>query len=85
MGVLLAWVVGYIVGARSGTRDFDDVIQALKELRESEEAQDLWAVIRAHLAHALRASADALDTAQMPTAELATDLVSRVRSMMDRD
>ncbi len=41
MGVLLAFAVGYVVGARAGAQDFDDVVRAVQELRDSEEFRSL--------------------------------------------
>ncbi len=84
MGVLLAWALGYVVGARSGVHDFDDVARALKELRESDEARDLWSVVRSHAAHALRSAAEMLEQPEPPGAQMATDLVERVKLMMRR-
>lgn len=84
MGVLLAWAMGYVVGARSGVHDFDDVVRAFKELRESDEARDLWSVVRSHLAHALRSAAEMLEEADPPGVEMANDLVERVKLMIRR-
>ncbi|HUF32461.1 MAG TPA: hypothetical protein VMN58_04535 [Acidimicrobiales bacterium] len=84
MGVLLAWALGYVVGARSGVKDFDDVVEALKELRDSEEARDLWSVIRTHLAHALRSAAETLEAPEPPGVEEPNDLVDHVKLLMKR-
>lgn len=85
MGVLLAWAMGYVVGARSGVHDFDDVRRALKELRDSDEARDLWSVIRGHIAHALKSAAALMEQAEPPSVEMANDLVERVKLIMRRD
>lgn len=79
MGVLLAFAVGYVVGARAGAQDFDDVVRAVQELRDSEEFRSLGGVLRSHLSHALRSSTELLERAEMPESGLATDLVERVR------
>ncbi|GAC1315948.1 MAG: hypothetical protein NVSMB12_12260 [Acidimicrobiales bacterium] len=85
MGILLAFAVGYVVGARAGAQDFDDVVRAVEELRHSEEVRDLWAVLRTHAAHTLRTTADMLESGRTPGADVATDLVDRVRLLMRRD
>jgi hypothetical protein len=85
MGVLLAWVVGYVVGARAGSKDFDEVVQAVRELRESEEMQGLWDALRSHLAHTLRSTADMVERGEAPSTAGAMDLVDRVRLLMRRD
>ena len=37
MGILLAFAAGYVLGARGGSEDFDDVVQAVQAIRQSEE------------------------------------------------
>ena len=41
MGILLAFAAGYVLGARAGSEDFDDVVEALQAIRQSEEFHDL--------------------------------------------
>jgi len=87
MGVLLAWAVGYVVGAQAGAKGFDDVVRALKEVHDSEEAHGLWLVVRSHLAHALRSTAEMLEaTPVSPVAasNQSSDVVDRVRLLMRR-
>ena len=33
MGILIAFAAGYVFGARAGSQDFDDVVQALQAIR----------------------------------------------------
>jgi hypothetical protein len=82
MGVLLAWALGYVVGAKGGAQDFDDVVQAVKELRDSDEARQLWSVLRSHLGNVLRSAANMLEEVAGP--QPAGDLVDRVRLMMKK-
>jgi hypothetical protein len=82
MGILLAWAVGYVVGAKGGAQDFDDVVQAVKELRESDEVRQLWSVLRSHFGKVLRSAADILEEVAGP--QPAGDLVDRVRLMMKK-
>jgi hypothetical protein len=82
MGVLLAWAVGYVVGAKGGAQDFDDVVQAVRELRDSDEARQLWSVVRNHLGKVLRSAANMLEEVAGP--QPAGDLVDRVRLMMKK-
>jgi hypothetical protein len=84
MGILFAWAVGYVVGARSGVRDFDDVVQAVKEVRDSEEVRDLLAVLRSHAAHILHSTAQFLEQAPAPdpNPDGQNDLLDRVRRLM---
>jgi hypothetical protein len=84
MGILLAFAVGYAVGARAGSQDFDDIVRSFKSVRESEEFADLVGVIRTHMAHTLREVASLVDGAG---AEAFTpqDLVERVKGLVRRD
>jgi hypothetical protein len=49
MGTLFGFVVGYIVGARAGSQGFEEVVDALRTVRDSEEFQALGEVVRAHV------------------------------------
>jgi hypothetical protein len=69
MGILLAWAVGYVVGAKGGPQDFDEVRQ-------------LWSVLRSHFGKVLRSAADMLEEVAGP--QPAGDLVDRVRLMMKK-
>jgi hypothetical protein len=86
MGILFAFAVGYVVGARAGSKDFDDVVEALQAIGRSEEFRDLLAALRSHAAHALRELATALERPGDEDAERAPattqDLVERVKSLM---
>jgi hypothetical protein len=82
MGILLAWALGYVVGAKGGPQDFDDVVQAVKELRDSDEVRQLWSVLRSHFGKVLRSAADMLEEVAGP--QPAGDLVDRVRLMMKK-
>lgn len=49
MGLLLAFAVGYAIGARAGEQGYGEVVDALKAVRESEEFQSLLAAGRTHV------------------------------------
>jgi hypothetical protein len=86
MGVLLAFVVGYAIGARAGTESFDDVVDSLKAVRNSEEFQSLLKALRTHAGHALRELATVVDGSAVvdgpgPQPRSNQDLVDRVRKL----
>ena len=89
MVVLLAFAAGYIVGARAGSQDFDEVVDAVKALGRSDEFHDLLNSVRAHAAHTLREVAAQLDRANAEGAGLPTvstqDLVDRVKNLVGRE
>ena len=80
MRIVLGLAVGYVVGAKTGSKDFDQVVKSLRALRESDEFADLMAAVRAHVGHTLREVANALDGSSTPEEE-GDDLVDRVRQL----
>jgi hypothetical protein len=82
MGVFVALAVGYVIGARTGSKDLDQVTQALKALSASEEFADVVAAVRSHVSHTLREVAGMIEG---KPSELETgDLVERVRHLFPR-
>lgn len=49
MGTLFGFVVGYIIGARAGGEDFDEVVDAVRAIRSSDEFQAFVEVVRSHV------------------------------------
>ena len=80
---LVALAVGYVVGARAGSKDLEQITQALRAIRESEEFDDLTAAVRAHLGHTLRELAAMVEGASDRVDAL--DLVDQVRHLVVRD
>jgi len=54
MGLVLAFVAGYVIGARDGSEALDEVIDAAKALAASQEFDDLVRALRAHVGHVLQ-------------------------------
>lgn len=54
MGVLLAFFAGWATCARAGTDSHDEVIRALKAVRDSEEVADLIKAMRSHAGYAFK-------------------------------
>jgi hypothetical protein len=84
MNILVALAVGYLVGARTGGKDLDQLSRSLKALCETDEFADVITAARAQMAATLRELASIVDGGQaagVPTG----DLVARVRHMVGRD
>ena len=83
---LVALASGYVLGARADKEDFDDVVQALRAVLDSEEVHDLVVTVRGHLGHALRNLADIVEQATSvratATSVVGADLVDRVRRLV---
>ena len=79
MGVLLAFAVGYVLGARGGNGGLDEIITSLKEIRDSEEFAAMVHALRSHAGHVLREAAEmvGVETQSMTM----NDLLERVRSI----
>jgi hypothetical protein len=81
MGILLAFAVGYAIGAKAGSESFDEVVEALKAVGNSEEFSSLVKALRSHAGHALRELATAVDGSGQE-AGTTQDLVDRVRKLI---
>jgi hypothetical protein len=54
MGILMAFAVGYFAGGRAGGEGLDEVMAALKAVKESDEVEALLAALRAHAGFAFQ-------------------------------
>ena len=83
MGILLAFAVGWVMGSRGGREGFEDVVQAVQDVAESEEFHALLDATRSHAGHVLREVAAQLtgEAQELPGVD---DLLARVKSMMGR-
>jgi hypothetical protein len=81
MGLLLFFAAGYAVGARAGSESFDEVIDAVHAIRQSEEFHDFLKALRTHAAHSLRELATTLEKDREPSLDSlsSNDLLDRVR------
>jgi hypothetical protein len=84
MIAFVALLVGYVIGAKAGSDDLDEVFGALKRLGQSEEMADVVSAARSHLGHTLRELASVVDRTTEPSEE-AGDLVDRVRHLFAGD
>jgi hypothetical protein len=69
------------MGSRVGEQNYDEVVQAFKEVRDSDEFATLLGALRTHAGHMFRQAADWLDDAEarVPTT---TDILDRVRTLV---
>ena len=83
MKVFVALVAGYFVGASAGSRDYDQLLDSVRAIRDSEEFHDFLAALRSHASATLRELADMLERTG-PEGLHATDLVDRVKALAVR-
>jgi|KBSSwiStaDraftv2_1062776.scaffolds.fasta_scaffold714675_2 hypothetical protein len=84
MKVVLALAAGYMIGARTGSEHFDDILRSLRAVRDSEEFQELIVNIRSHAGSTLRELAALVEhpsDAAGGDATISGDLVARVRDL----
>lgn len=81
MGILVAFFAGWVTCARGG-QTAEEVVDAAKAVRESEEVAALLAALRQHAGHSLtRLGAHLLESDdERPGAVI--DMVARVRAMV---
>lgn len=84
MGVALAFAVGYLVGANTGRESYDEVIDALKGVRDSDEFRGLVAAVRSHVSATLHQLAEIVDDQQVQGDGSPARLLARVRTVMAR-
>ena len=83
MKVLLALVTGYFVGANAGSRDYDQLVESVRAIRDSEEFHDFLTALQSHASQTLRELADMVERAG-PESLTPTDLVERVKALAVR-
>jgi hypothetical protein len=84
VGLIMAFIAGYVVGGRGGNEGFDEVVSALRALGESQEVEDLIKVLRSHAGHVLREVSKLLD----PNVEEPVSLnsfIEKARGFVQRD
>lgn len=87
MGTLFGFIVGYVVGAKAGNERFEEVMDAFRSLRESDEVRSFVQVVRGHARDTARDLGDRLDTALaseggMPSED---DLMAEARARLQVD
>jgi len=81
MQILLSFLIGYFVGAKAGSDQFDEVVASARAVAESDEFHSLLQSMRAHAAATLHSLGDLLD--ESPEA-IGDSVVARVRRMMEQ-
>jgi hypothetical protein len=82
MQTLLSFLIGYFVGAKAGSDQFDEVVESARAVAESDEFRSLLQSLRAHAAATLHSLGDLLDEA--PESISGDSVVARVRRMMEQ-
>jgi hypothetical protein len=82
MQILLSFLIGYVIGAKAGGSQFDDVVDSARGVVESEEFHSLLMSLRTHAAATLHSLGDLVeDTSESTSSE---NVVARVRRMIEQ-
>lgn len=86
MGIFFGLVVGYLLGAKTGGKDLDQLSRSLKALTDTGEFGDVVTAARSHVGHTLRELAALVDRdgAQAGPGDGTVDLVDRVKHIVNR-
>jgi hypothetical protein len=84
VGLILAFIAGYVIGARDGSDALDEVIDAAKAVAASQEFDDLVKALRTHAGHILQEVGRRVDPSSGDTMSMAT-ILGRAREFMGHD
>jgi hypothetical protein len=82
--LIAAMAAGYLLGARAGRRDLDQLTKSLKALCQTDEFADVVTAARLQLGATLRELAAAVEGQSAPL-DSAQDLVATVRRLVEKD
>jgi hypothetical protein len=81
MSLLAALAIGYVAGAKTGGKNFEELTRSLRALKQTDEFAEVISAARAEVAAMLRRTASLVD--REPARPTATgDLVARVRYLV---
>ena len=83
MGLVLAFIAGYVIGARDGSEALDEVIDAAKALAASQEFDDLVRALRAHAGHVLQEVGRRIDPSSGEETSV-NSILSQARDIVQR-
>jgi hypothetical protein len=83
MGLVLAFIAGYVIGARDGSDALDEVIDAAKAVATSQEFEDLVRALRAHAGHLLQEVGRRIDPTSSEQMSMTT-ILERARDIVQR-
>jgi len=81
MDVVMAFLLGYVLGGQGGDGEINGAVKSFGAIRESHEFGAFMMVARSHIGRALRDVADAVDDPQADTVA-PPDLVDRVKLLV---
>jgi hypothetical protein len=84
MGLIMAFVAGFVVGGRGGNEGFEEVVAALRAVGESQEVEDLLGALRSHASHVLQEVGRWLEPGGSEPVSMSA-ILDRARAVIQRD
>ncbi len=79
----MAFIAGYVIGARDGSEALDEVIDAAKAVAASQEFEELVRALRAHAGHVLQEVGRRIDPSSGEPISMST-IIGRARDIVQR-
>jgi hypothetical protein len=83
VGLVLAFIAGYVIGARDGSDALDEVIDAARAVAASQEFDDLVRALRSHAGHVLQEVGRRIDPSSGEEMSMST-ILGRARDIVQR-
>jgi hypothetical protein len=83
VGLVLAFIAGYVIGARDGSDALDEVIDAAQAVAASQEFEDLVRALRAHVGHVLQEVGRRIDPSSGEPISMST-IIGQARDIVQR-
>jgi hypothetical protein len=83
VGLIMAFIAGFILGGRGGNEGLDEVVSALKAVSDSQEVEDLVVAMRSHASHVLQEVGRWLEPGSEPLT--VGTILERARAVVQKD
>jgi|HubBroStandDraft_5_1064220.scaffolds.fasta_scaffold1959484_1 hypothetical protein len=83
--LILALAVGYVIGAKAGSKEIDQLGRSVTALLSTDEFVDVVTSARSHMSSTLRELAAMVDGEHHRTQDAGTDVLAQVRNLVGSD
>jgi hypothetical protein len=85
MGIILAFAVGYVMGSNAGREGYQELVDSIVAVRDSEEFGAMLAALRSHAGSVLRDLSTFVGDEETDEPISPINLLERVRTIVGRD
>jgi hypothetical protein len=83
--LILALAVGYVIGAKAGSKEIDQLGRSVTALLSTDEFVDVVTSARSHMSSTLRELAAMVDGEDHRAQDTGTDVLAQVRNLVGAD